>query len=159
MSCVEFSDQPHLMILNHITALISLLPDQKILFTVNPLISSCKSTDGPPTLDTLRNFPVTNERIDIAVEIGTDYDKFGTLLLEDKKGNIVDSIAKSKHYVPVDITVEILKHWLQGKGRKPVAWQTLVKCLRDTDLNALADNMESLLSEQKDSNKNPSEEL
>ena len=110
-------------------------------------ISSCISTDGPPTLDTIQNFPVTNGHIDIAVEIGTDYNKFGILLLEDKKGIIVDSIAKSKHYITVDITVEILKKWLHGKGRKPVTWQTLVQCLQDTDLNVLADNIESSLSE------------
>ena len=121
-----------------------------------------KSADGPPTLDGLRHFPVKKEHIDIAVDIGPDYEKFGTLLLEDKKGNKVDSIAKSKHYIPVDITVEILKQWLQGKGRKPVTWQTLVKCLRDTNLNALADDIESSLSEHdgsKNSDKGPTEEL
>ena len=92
----------------------------------------------------------------------TDYEKFGTLLLEEKKGNIIDSIAKSKHYVPVDITVEILKHWLQGEGRKPVTWQTLVKCLRDMKMHVLADNIESSLSENnrnKDAYRVPSEEL
>ena len=96
------------------------------------------------------------------MDIGPDYEKFGTLLLEDKKGNKVDSIAKSKHYIPVDITVEILKQWLQGKGRKPVTWQTLIKCLRDTNLNALADDIESSLSEHdgsKNSDKAPSGEL
>ena len=96
------------------------------------------------------------------MEIGTNYEKFGTLLLEDKKGNKVDSIVKSKHYISVDITVEILKQWLQGKGRKPVTWQTLVNCLRDTNLNAVADDMESSLSEHdgsKNSDKAPSEEL
>ena len=96
------------------------------------------------------------------MEIGTHYEKFGTLLLEDKKGSIVDSIVKSKHYVPVDITVEILRQWLQGKGRKPVTWQTLVKCLQDTDLTTLADDMKNSLSEhhgRKDSDRAPSEEL
>ena len=128
MSFVEFSDQTH-------------LPDGiELLFSFGKLIdffgsqltpcwiSSCKSTGDTPTLHTLQHYPVTSGYVDIAVEI-TDYEKFGTLLLEDKKGNIVDSIAKSKHYVPVDITVEILRQWLQGIGREPVTWQTLVKCL------------------------------
>ena len=125
-------------------------------------IYSCKSTDDPPTLETLRYYPVTNGHIDIAAEIGTKYDKFGTLLLKDKIGNIVDSIAKSKRGDPVDITVEILRQWLRGKGRKPVTWQTLVKCLRDTDLITLADNMKNSLSEhhgRKDSDRASSEEL
>ena len=73
--------------MNRNSALVSLLPDQKKLFvfTINPWISFCKSTDDPPILDTLRHYPVTNGHIDIAAEIGTDYEKFGTLLLEDKK--------------------------------------------------------------------------
>ena len=106
-----------------------------------------KSADDPPALNVLRQFPVKDAYIDTAVEIGPHYEKFGTLLLEDKKGNEIDNIAKSKHYIPVDITVEILKLWLQGKGRKPVVWQTLVKCLQDTGLNVLADNMDCSLSE------------
>ena len=100
--------------------------------------------------------------MDLAIEIGPEYEKFGTLLLEDEMGNKVNSIVKSKHYIPVDITVEILKQWLQGKGRKPVTWQTLVKCLRDMKMHVLADNIENSLSEHhgsKDSHKVPSKEL
>ena len=96
--------------------------------------------------------------MDLAEEIGADYEKFGTLLLEDKNGNKVKNIEVSKHD-PVEITVEILKKWLQGKGRKPATWQTLVKCLRDTDLNTVADKVGRLLQQHKDSNRTPSEEL
>ena len=77
---------------------------------------------------------------DIVVEIQNDYKHFGTLLLEDESGNVVKGIEKaSKDGLPVDITVEILRQWLQGRGRLPVTWQTLVKCLRDAKLNVAAD--------------------
>ena len=125
-------------------------------------IYSCKSTDGPPTLGGLRHFPVANGHIDLAEEIGADYEKFGTLLLEDNNGNKVKNIEVSECGDPVKITVEILRQWLQGKGIKPVTWQTLVKCLRDTDLTTLVDNMKNSLSEhhgRKDSDRAPSEEL
>lgn len=133
-----------------------------VLFIVHTwCATSCKSADDTPTLDALRHFRLKDGHIDTAAEIGSDYEKFGTLLLEDKKGNKVDSIAKFKHYSPVDITVEILKQWLQGKGRKPVVWETFVKCLRDTDLNVLADDIENSLSKHGSmhSDKSPSEEL
>ena len=100
--------------------------------------------------------------MDIVIEIGPEYEKFGTLLLEEKMGNKVKNIKISERGDPVNITVEILKQWLQGKGRKPVTWQTLVTCLRATDLNVLADNIEISLSEHdgsKNSGKAPSEEL
>lgn len=110
------------------------------------MISSCKSADNPPILPTLRHFPVEDTFIDIAEEIGPDYEKFGTLLLEDKNGNKVKIIRMSERDDPLRITVEILRQWLREKGRMPVTWQTFVKCLRDINLNVLADKMDCSLS-------------
>ena len=110
--------------------------------------SSCNSLDDSPTLPALQHFPVKNGHIDIAREIGPDYEKFGTLLLEDKNGVEVKNIKLYKRDHPVHITVEILHEWLQGKGRMPVTWQTLVECLRDIDLNVLADKIDHSLSKQ-----------
>ena len=76
---------------------------------------------------------------DIVLEIQNDYEKFGIQLLQDDKGNIVAGIEKMKHGDPGDITVQILQQWLQGKGRKPVTWQTLVECLEDTNMHVAAD--------------------
>ena len=102
----------------------------------------------PPALDRLRVFSVgDNQSIDVATEIaGQDYIKFGQLILKDTSGNKVSSIEKNKHGNPEEIVVEILHQWLQGKGRQPVTWQTLVKCLQDSGLNALADCINSVIT-------------
>ena len=103
-----------------------------------------------------------NAFIDIVVNIGPDYEKFGTLLLEDKYGNEIKIIRTFERDDPLHIVSEILKQWLQGKGRTPVTWRTLVRCLRDTKLNVLADKIEiSLLKHDgiEDYNRVPSEEL
>lgn len=105
-----------------------------------------KYADDPPNLSTLRNFTVKEGAIDIAEKIGTNYEHFGTLLLNDNDGTKVKNIEMSKRGDPVHITVEILKQWRQGKGRRPVTWQTLVDCLRGTGLNVLADKIEHSLS-------------
>ena len=86
---------------------------------------------------------------DIAAEIQNDYKHFGTLLLKDDSGNIVKSIENdSKNRHPVDFTVEILQQWLQGKGKLPVTWQTLIECLRDAKLNVAADYIEGTLFQE-----------
>ena len=122
-------------------------------------VSSCKSADGHPTLYVLRHFPVKDSFIDIAEKIATDYKLFGTQLLKDSDGSKV-RIIEMKHQDPVDITVEILEQWLQERGSMPITWQTLFNCLRDTELNVLANKMESSLSEHnRDSDKVPSKEL
>ena len=122
-------------------------------------IYSCKSADRPPTLGGLRHFPVANGHMDLAEEIGAEYDKFGTLLLDDKNGNKVKYIEVSKRGDPVRITVEILRQWLQGRGRMPVAWQTLLECLQYSDLNTLVNNMKRSLSEHHESKDSDREEL
>ena len=121
---------------------------------VETIVSSCTSTDAPPSLDVLRRFPVKNVHIDIPEQIGADYGKFGTFLLEDKSGNKVKNIKVSEHGDPLLITVEILHQWLQGKGKKPVTWQTLVTCLQDTGLYVLAKNIDDSLSEHNESKEN-----
>ena len=109
------------------------------------------NADDIPALTELRKFPAKDGSIDIATEIGTDYEHFGTLILEDKTGSRVKSIDKTKHGDAGDIAVEILRQWLQGKGKQPVTWRTLVECIQDIGLNVLANNIKSGLSPGGDS--------
>ena len=83
---------------------------------------------------------------DLVDEIGNDYEKFGILLLNDDNGIRVKAIEKTKNGDPVGITVEILRQWLLGKGRKPVTWQTLVECLQYTNLHVPAGIIEAALN-------------
>ena len=75
---------------------------------------------------------------DVMVEIQNDYVKLGIQLLQDDTGNTIEGIERKKHGDPGDITVEIFRLWLQGKGRQPVTWQTLVECLEHTKLHVAA---------------------
>lgn len=85
---------------------------------------------------------------DIMVEIQNDYKLLGTLLLGDRSGSVVRSIKMAECGSPLDITVEIFRQWLQGKGRQPVTWRTLIECLRDTNLNVVAEFIEDVLSSE-----------
>ena len=98
--------------------------------------------DSRPSLPVLLTFPVENGAMNIAQQIGTAYDTFGILLLNDKNGVIVDGIV---HHGG-NINLAILKKWLQGQGKKPVTWKTLVEVLRDAQLTVLADEVYENLS-------------
>ena len=80
------------------------------------------------------------------VEIQNDYVKFGIQLLQDDNGNIVEGIERMKRGDPGDITIEIFRQWLQGKGRKPITWQTLVECLQNTKLHVAANYIKLALN-------------
>ena len=110
------------------------------------ILTQLKCCTDEPNLPDLRQFPVRNGVKDIVAEIQNDYSHFGTILLEDKNGNIVKGIEKAKREDPVDVTVEIVRQWLQGKGRKPVTWQTFAECLKEANLYVAAEDIERALS-------------
>ena len=93
----------------------------------------------------LLKFPGKHGKIDIPAQIGEEYTKFGTFLLKDDYGTIVSGIERAKMQNATEINRTILREWINGKGEEPFTWATLVKCLRDADLNRLADDIEEVL--------------
>ena len=99
--------------------------------------------DCTPTLISLISFPMSNEgKVNLADEIGVNYYSFGVLLLEDKYGNQMSAIEKELRGNAPDIVYRTFRLWLQGKGRQPVTWATLVAVLQDTGLVKLAKDIE-----------------
>ena len=91
-----------------------------------------------PTLPTLLMFPYKGRFVDIISEIGAKYKKFGILLLNDQTGARITAIAHKHTNDPEQINIEVLQEWLQGKGKKPVTWHTLMEVLKGTGLSELA---------------------
>ena len=60
----------------------------------------------------------------------------------------VRSIETAQRGDPLRITVVILQRWLQGQGRLPVTWHTLMECLRDAKLNIVAGYIEDAFSQE-----------
>ena len=104
-----------------------------------------QSAGDRPTLLELRYFPVKDGFKNIVAKIQNDYYQLGRQLLEDSNGVRIKGIEKSNPDNPLAITVEILRQWLQGKGRTPVTWRTFVDCLRESRLNTPADYIEAAL--------------
>ena len=80
-------------------------------------------------------------RLKIPEKVGRNYRNFGTLLLNDDTGGLVDIAEKSCHYQPDDIVTSILRKWLQ-EGPTPVTWDYLTQVLRDCCLQTLAEYVE-----------------
>ena len=103
------------------------------------------SAGDKPVLPKLLKFRGRHRKINIPEEIGTNYKMFGTLLLEDDTGAIVSGIELAKMHAAAEINEAILQKWIGGKGQAPFTWDTLVQCLRDTELNTLANEIEEVL--------------
>ena len=89
-------------------------------------------------------FPGRSGEIDISEQIGTNYKRFGILLLADLNGVQVNAIERKRHEVAKEINLEILQKWTEGNGKKPVAWETLVNVLCKIGLTTLADEIKAV---------------
>ena len=93
-------------------------------------------TEERPTLPKLLRFKIPQQ-------VGPKYKIFGTFLLDDTMGNRVDNIELASLGKPEVIVTKILQEWVGGKG-VALTWDTLVKTLRDCELNTLADHVQAL---------------
>ena len=98
-----------------------------------------------PTLSQLICFKTRADSINVLEQIGSHYREFGVLLLEDTAGAVTEAIVTKHKCDAKAINLEILRNWLEGKGKKPVEWSTLVKVLKDIRLSELANEMEQTL--------------
>ncbi len=99
------------------------------------------STDTRPQMPELLKFPSTHGSINIPQKISTSFRTFGVFLLDDDTGSRVEALVHHHREDAVAINMAILREWLQGTGRQPVTWKTLVDVLRDSNLNTLANDI------------------
>ena len=95
-------------------------------------------TDCTPTMPKLI-------RLNIFEKIGSKYEDFGILLLEDEEGEKVKAIEKEQRGEAVSINREIFREWLRRRGATPVSWRTLVNVLNDVGLKTLATDITNTL--------------
>ena len=103
------------------------------------------STEDRPTLPELISFKTSTGSINVLKRIGAHYNVFGTLLLQDNDGAVTRAIRDQYHHDADNINFEILRRWIQGEGKQPVQWSTLINVLQTIELSSLAETMEDSL--------------
>ena len=92
-----------------------------------------------PNLVELITFPGKSKEINIP-EQSTNYTSFGILLLNDSNAAQVKTI-ETKYHDTQEINLEMLQQWIEGSGKQPVTWRTLVDVLCKIGLTTLADDL------------------
>ena len=69
----------------------------------------------------------------------------GILLDFDKSGAELDNIDKKHLGDPVPCCQTMFQHWLNGNGRGPHSWRTLIELLEDSDQEVLAGEVQNAL--------------
>ena len=83
--------------------------------------------------------------INIAEAIGDQWRVVGIALLNDESGGIVKAVAKEFRGNALDINLETLERWLQGKGIRDRSWRGLLGVLQ-VHCRALAESVEEALT-------------
>ena len=86
----------------------------------------------------LVRFRGRERRINIPQEIGIKFNFFGILLLDDTTGARVEAIVYEYRENAERINLELLQQWINGRGKQPVTWRTLIEVLYDIGLDRLA---------------------
>jgi hypothetical protein len=92
----------------------------------------------------LLHFGAGDCHINIPREVGTKYHNLGAQLLLESFGYI-RSLERELHENAERINCQIFQEWLDGKGRKPTSWGTLVGVLNDIEMGELARKIETSL--------------
>ena len=81
----------------------------------------------------------------IIATIAPDWKDFGIHLDFDEMGRTLDRIAREHQLRSIDCCTTIMREWLEGKGRQPATWATLIDLLKDADINDLAQQLERIV--------------
>ena len=101
--------------------------------------TDCLASGSRPDLSELIRFRARKRNINISREVGYHCYEFGHELLKGHMRQVLPIIRKYIYQGrPEHVNLHILLHWLEGKGRWPVTWRTLVETLKDIGLNELA---------------------
>ena len=92
----------------------------------------------------LQQFSTPSGRLNILQQVGTDYKPLlGNILLESPNGKKVQTIEATCGQNVDDVVYAIFQKWSSEDG--DCTWGKLVHCLRDSNLNALANDIDSCL--------------
>ena len=98
------------------------------------------------TLPHLVSFKTASGSINVLERIGTHCRELGVLLLDDTTGEITKAIIERYHNDATAVMFEVFEKWIQGKGKLPVEWATLVEVLKDIGLSELVKEMKQSLN-------------
>ncbi|CAI8009145.1 hypothetical protein GBAR_LOCUS6194 [Geodia barretti] len=99
---------------------------------VEPASPTGPARSDTPTLPKLMRFPKkSGGHFNIITCIGPNHRMFGIFLLDDERGEITDAMFQSELGRPDAILQKIFSRWLQGTGRAPRSWETLVTVLEE----------------------------
>ena len=84
------------------------------------------------------------KKIQVIKSVAPNWRNFGILLDFDSCGTELDIIDNKYHGDPEACCRAMFQYWLNGNGRGPHTWCTLVELIKDCNMKVLAEEIEHL---------------
>jgi hypothetical protein len=106
--------------------------------------------DEMPRLHQLQRLCRDSIVVSVIRAVAPSWEKFALYL--EMERNVIDIWKRNADEVE-DAARKLFGHWLDGNGRKPISWKTLIQALCENDLPIIATDVEEILTGHSGENK------
>lgn len=99
--------------------------------------------DEMPQLHQLQRLCRDSVVVNVIREVAPSWETFALYLMMER--NMIN-IWKTDTNQVEDAARKLFGHWLDGNGRQPISWKTLIQALRENDLPIIATEVEEILT-------------
>ena len=109
---------------------------------------NCTDSDGSlsisslPKLHQIDRIEGNGKVVKVIETVAAKWEKVAIRLYFDH--NNIDRIKRDSHYQSDPCCRKMFGEWVDGKGRKPVNWQTLITVLSEADCSELSRELENI---------------
>ena len=97
-----------------------------------------------PTLHELDLIKDNGVQVQVIGSVSAKWDKLATRLYFS--GNAIETIKRSCHFQPEDCCRKLFTEWLDGKGRQPKTWNTVIDVLKEAQVSEVAKKLVLVVS-------------
>ena len=127
---------------------IRLVPQQGASASINPTEVETSPNadlhiDSVPTLRQLGCLKLNNQRIDVIEQIAFKWESVADQL--DLKSHLIETIRMESHHQANSACRKMFMKWLEGVGRQPITWRTLIDALDEAGLPRVAHELNNII--------------
>ena len=99
--------------------------------------------DSKPKLHQLGYLKLNNQRIKVIERVASRWESVATQL--HFEGHLIDTIKMESHYQVDSACRKMFIRWLEGIGRQPITWKTLIDALDEAGLPRVVHELNNII--------------
>ncbi len=100
---------------------------------------------SPPKLHQIDHIEGNGKEVKIITSTAARWEQVATRLHFDR--HIIEHITRDHHYQTVPCCRKIFEKWLDGAGRQPANWKTLIITLKEANFSELAEEVQEIIDQ------------